>query len=48
MPARLASTRFPHKPLALIDHRTMLEHVYARVASSPLLSDVVIATCDQQ
>jgi 3-deoxy-manno-octulosonate cytidylyltransferase (CMP-KDO synthetase) len=34
--------------LALIDHRTMIEHVYARVASSPLLADVVIATCDQQ
>lgn len=26
----------------------MIEHVYARVASSPLLADVVIATCDQQ
>lgn len=26
----------------------MIEHVYARVASSPLLSGVVIATCDQQ
>lgn len=26
----------------------MIEHVYARVASSPLLADVVIATCDQE
>lgn len=26
----------------------MIEHVYSRVASSPLLTDVVIATCDQQ
>jgi 3-deoxy-manno-octulosonate cytidylyltransferase (CMP-KDO synthetase) len=26
----------------------MIEHVYARVASSPLLSSVVLATCDQE
>jgi 3-deoxy-manno-octulosonate cytidylyltransferase (CMP-KDO synthetase) len=44
----MASTRFPNKPLALIDHRSMIEHVYARVASSPLLAKVVIATCDQE
>ena len=44
----MASTRFPNKPLALIDDRSMIEHVYARVASSTLLSDVVIATCDQE
>jgi len=44
----MASTRFPNKPLALIDHRSMIEHVYERVASSPLLAKVVIATCDQE
>ena len=44
----MASTRFPNKPLALIDDRSMIEHVYTRVASSKLLSNVVIATCDQE
>jgi 3-deoxy-manno-octulosonate cytidylyltransferase (CMP-KDO synthetase) len=46
IPARFASTRFPGKPLADIDGRPMIEHVYRRAAASPLVSDVIVATDD--
>ncbi len=46
IPARFASTRFPGKPLADIDGRTMIEHVYRRVAASPVVSRVIVATDD--
>lgn len=46
IPARYASSRFPGKALARIDSRTMLEHVYERVAMSRYLSQVIIATDD--
>jgi 3-deoxy-manno-octulosonate cytidylyltransferase (CMP-KDO synthetase) len=44
--ARFASTRFPGKPLADIDGRTMIEHVYRRAEASPMISRVVVATDD--
>ncbi len=46
IPARLASTRLPRKPLREIAGRPMLAHVYEAVRSSPLLraEDVVVAT----
>jgi 3-deoxy-manno-octulosonate cytidylyltransferase (CMP-KDO synthetase) len=46
IPARLASTRLPGKPLRQIAGRPMLAHVYEAVRSSPLLraEDVVVAT----
>jgi 3-deoxy-manno-octulosonate cytidylyltransferase (CMP-KDO synthetase) len=46
IPARFASTRFPGKPLADIDGRTMIEHVYRRAAASPIVSRVIVATDD--
>ena len=46
IPARYASSRFPGKALALLDSRTMLEHVYERVGMARYLSSVVIATDD--
>ncbi|MDT8364519.1 MAG: 3-deoxy-manno-octulosonate cytidylyltransferase [Nitrosomonas sp.] len=46
IPARMGSTRFPGKPLAPLLSRTMLEHVYKRVAMSQSLSATYIATCD--
>jgi 3-deoxy-manno-octulosonate cytidylyltransferase (CMP-KDO synthetase) len=46
IPARFASTRFPGKPLALVDDRPMIEHVYRRAAASPLVSQVIVATDD--
>jgi 3-deoxy-manno-octulosonate cytidylyltransferase (CMP-KDO synthetase) len=46
IPARFASTRFPGKPLALIDGHPMIEHVYRRAAASTLVSQVIVATDD--
>ncbi len=46
IPARFASTRFPGKPLARIDGRSMIEHVYRRAEASPLVSRVIVATDD--
>jgi 3-deoxy-manno-octulosonate cytidylyltransferase (CMP-KDO synthetase) len=46
IPARMASSRFPGKPLALLHGRPMLQHVFERTAACAELSEVVIATCD--
>lgn len=48
IPARMGSTRFPGKPLAKLLGRTMLEHVYKRVAMSNALHATYIATCDEE
>ena len=46
IPARMASTRFPGKPLADIHGRPMLWHVYQRCLEAGCLDLVVIATDD--
>src|SRR5262249_2890006 len=46
IPARFASTRFPGKPLATIDGRPMVEHVYRRAKSCAAVSRVIVATDD--
>jgi 3-deoxy-manno-octulosonate cytidylyltransferase (CMP-KDO synthetase) len=46
IPARFGSTRFPGKPLAEIDGRPMIEHVYRRASASPVVSRVIVATDD--
>jgi len=46
IPARYASTRLPGKPLADLDGRPMIEHVYRRASLSPMLSQVIVATDD--
>ena len=48
IPARLASTRFPGKPLIDIEGLPMIEHVRRRAALCEGFSDVVVATCDQE
>lgn len=48
IPARMGSSRFPGKPLAKLLGRTMLEHVYKRVALSDTLDATYIATCDEE
>lgn len=48
IPARYASTRFPGKPLAMIDGKTMIERVWTGVSNTGLLDDVVVATDDQR
>jgi 3-deoxy-manno-octulosonate cytidylyltransferase (CMP-KDO synthetase) len=48
VPARMASTRFPGKPLAEILGLPMIEHVRRRVALCRSISEVVVATCDEE
>jgi 3-deoxy-manno-octulosonate cytidylyltransferase (CMP-KDO synthetase) len=47
IPARMASTRFPNKPLAEIHGMAMLGHVYHRSRMARSLDAVYIATCDE-
>lgn len=46
IPARMAATRFPGKPLALLAGRPLIEHVYRRASRCTRLSDLWVATCD--
>ncbi len=48
IPARMNSSRFPGKPMALISGKPMIGHVYERVARSPLLTMAAVATCDRE
>jgi 3-deoxy-manno-octulosonate cytidylyltransferase (CMP-KDO synthetase) len=48
IPARMASTRFPGKPLAKIHGRQMIEHVYKRVQLSKYIDEIYLATCDDE
>lgn len=48
IPARYASTRFPGKPLALINGKTMIERVYMQATKSRLVDRVVVATDDER
>src|ERR1700738_2158261 len=48
IPARMDSTRFPGKPMALIHGIPMVGHVYLQSRQSKALSDVYVATCDQE
>ena len=47
IPARMASTRFPGKPMAKINGIPMIGHVYYRARMSQSLNQVYIATCDE-
>jgi 3-deoxy-manno-octulosonate cytidylyltransferase (CMP-KDO synthetase) len=47
IPARLASSRLPHKPMADILGMPMIGHVYLRSKLSNMLNEVYVATCDQ-
>lgn len=44
IPSRYGSTRFPGKPLALINNKPMIQHVYEQVSKSKELNMVVVAT----
>ncbi|HSH46204.1 MAG TPA: NTP transferase domain-containing protein, partial [Longimicrobiales bacterium] len=44
IPARLASERLPRKPLHLMAGRPLIEWVWRRVSSLPVLDRVVVAT----
>ncbi|MGJ4733834.1 3-deoxy-manno-octulosonate cytidylyltransferase [Leptospira levettii] len=47
LPARMASSRFPNKPLAKILGLEMIEHVRRRTLLSKSVHEVVVATCDE-
>ena len=46
IPARYASTRFPGKPLALLNGKAVIQHVYEQVAK--VLDAVYVATDDER
>jgi len=48
IPARMASTRFPGKPLEKIHGMPMIGHVYYRCKMASILDEVYVATCDQE
>jgi 3-deoxy-manno-octulosonate cytidylyltransferase (CMP-KDO synthetase) len=48
IPARMESSRFPGKPMALLLGKPMIGHVYARVARSEVVSVAAVATCNKE
>lgn len=48
IPARMAASRFPGKPLVNIAGMTMLEHVYRRAELYQGWHRLAVATCDQE
>lgn len=48
VPARMASSRFPGKPLHPINGRPMIEHVFYRALLFDRWDGLYLATCDQE
>ncbi|SIR19732.1 8-amino-3,8-dideoxy-manno-octulosonate cytidylyltransferase KdsB [Shewanella morhuae] len=48
IPARYASSRFPGKPLALINGKPMIQHVYERASLAKGLTNIYVATDDDR
>ena len=48
IPARMAASRFPGKPLYPILGIPMIEHVYVRAKTFGKWDYLVVATCDQE
>jgi len=48
IPARMAASRFPGKPMYKIHGRPMLEHVYARASMYKNWDSLSVATCDEE
>lgn len=48
IPARFGATRFPGKPLADIDGKSMIQRVWEQASKSKELGKVVVATDDQR
>lgn len=48
IPARYASTRFPGKPLVIIDGKTMLQRVVEQSKKATLLTELIVASDDER
>lgn len=48
IPARMASSRFPNKPMVEILGMPMIGHCYKRSSMCSMLNDVYVATCDDE
>lgn len=48
IPARMGSSRFPGKPMALIKNIPMIEYVYKNVNQNDMLDEVWVATPDRE
>ncbi len=48
IPARFASTRFPGKPLALINGVSMIQRVYTQGLQAKMVGELVVATDDER
>src|SRR5689334_21189173 len=48
IPARLAATRLPNKPLVEIAGRPMIQHVWEHARLAPGLTEAVVATPDTE
>lgn len=48
IPTRLKSTRLPNKPLALVNGKTVIQHVYEHALTVHPAEDVYIASGDQE
>ena len=48
IPARMASSRFPGKPMAKIHGIPMIGHCYLRTKMAKSLTETYVATCDQE
>jgi len=48
IPARMAASRYPGKPLLDIQGLPMIEHVRRRVVLCKRFSEVIVATCDKE
>lgn len=48
IPARFGSSRFPGKPLVLLNGKPMIQHVYEQAEACPAVSDVLVATDDDR
>ncbi|MCP9438333.1 MAG: 3-deoxy-manno-octulosonate cytidylyltransferase [Nitrospira sp.] len=48
IPARYGSSRFPGKPLVMLNGKPMIQHVYEQALACDLVSDVMVATDDER
>lgn len=48
IPARYASTRFPGKPLVMIEGKSMIQRVFEKASSAITLNRVIVATDDMR